>query len=67
MNIFSRVWYDTSIFVCFVEENHPPEHLAEEQVEQIEPTTAANSSSGMNGLFLVSACSVIPVDFALWI
>jgi len=50
------------IFLCFVEENHPPEHLAEEQEEQIEPTTVPNTASGMVGLYLVSACGVIPVD-----
>lgn len=53
-------------FCCFVEANQTSENLAEEQEEQIEPTIATNASSGMIGLFLdVSACSVIPVDWAL--
>ena len=46
---------------CFVEENQPSENLAEEREEQIEPTTAAKTSSGRIGLFLVSACGATPV------
>ena len=55
------IWY-TSNFVCFLEENQPSENLAEELEQQIEPTTAANTSSGMTGLFVASACSASPVN-----
>ena len=40
-------------FFCFAEENQPSENLAEEREEPIERTTAANTSSGRIGLFLV--------------